>query len=267
MGCLGRPARLSVLGIVLAFGPPAPAAAGAWTQAQGEGLAISTAGRRVAPVSSLTGGPVDSDANISQIYLEYGLIEGLTVGAKLYVELSTSDFEASQVSLGGFLRKRVWQDGQGGVASVEAGYAHPIESLIGNGMELADPGAVPEAWLAGLYGRGWGGDWGNAFVSTGLGYQWRGDGLADEVRTEITGGYSPSRHWTGFLSLYALTPLGDGTDASLKIAPSIGYTLWPGDEDEDAEPARPSTIQLGVTYDVLKRNDGLGFFLSIWRPF
>ena len=250
-----------------ALGPVGDARAGAWTRAAGEGILIATAARRASPISALTGGPVDEEANVSQMYLEYGLVEGLTVGGKLYLELSASDLEASSASLGGFVRKRLWQDGHGGVASVEGGYAHPVESLIGQGLELADPGAVPEAHLAGLYGRGWGGDWGNAFLSTGTAYHWRGEGLADEIRYEVTGGYAPWENWMGIVSLYGLQPLGEGTDASLKVVPSIAYT-FPREEPEDGEdPGEPRTVQLGVSYDLLNRDNGLGISLSIWQPF
>ena len=268
MGCLGRSAVLGFAYVALGLLSAPPAAGGAWTRAPGEGLLIATTGRRVAPVGSLAGGPVDSDRNISQIYLEYGLIEGLTVGGKLYVELSASDLRASSASLGGFLRKRVWRDGHGGVASLEAGYAHPIEDWIGNGLEYADPGAVPQAHFAGLYGHGWGGGWGNAFVSTGAAYYWRGEGLADELRAEITGGYSPWRHWSGMLSLYGLYPLAGGTDPSFKLAPSIAYSFRLSKDDAKADArARPRTIQIGLSYDLLKPGDGLGFSLSLWQPF
>ncbi len=266
----------ALLAVAPGLAPGGAAHAGAWTQSKGEGLAIVTAARRVAPVSSLAGGPIDADANITQVYLEYGLIEGLTAGGKLYVELSASDLAASSASLGGFLRKRVWRDGHGGVASVQGGYARPVESLIGQGFERADPGAVPEAHLVGLYGRGWADDWGSAFLSTGAGYHWRGEGLADEVRGELTGGYAPWRRWMGMLSLYGLYPLAGGTDASLKIVPSIAYTFEPDAEAEaggeaeagaEAEAARPRTIQLGLSYDVLNGGDGVGVSLSIWQPF
>ncbi len=270
IGALGRwtCAALSVAGLAL---PPAgPALAGAWTRTAGEGLAIVTAARRVAPITSLAGGPIDADANVTQVYVEYGLVEGLTAGAKLYVELSASDLETSSASLGGFLRKRIWQDGHGGVASVQGGYAHPVESVIGQGLELADPGAAPEAHFAGLYGRGWEGNWGNAFVSTGAGYHWRSEGLADEIRGEITGGYAPSRRWMGIVSLYGLYPLAAGTDVSLKIAPSIAYSFASdaeSDTDDDTEARHARKVQLGISYDLLNGGDGLGVSLSVWQPF
>ena len=273
---MARPDRPAILGtaailLLLSAGPAAP---GAWTRAAGEGLVIATNARHVAPISSLTGGPIDKDKNISQIYLEYGLVEGLTAGAKLYVELSASDFRTSSASLGGFLRKRIWRSDGGGVASLQAGYAHPVEKYLGQGLELADPGAVPEAHGAALYGRGWAGDWGNAFVSTGVAYHWRGEKLADEIRGELTGGFAPWRDWMGMVSLYGLYPLGAGrnplmeTESSLKIAPSIAYSIWPDEEEgEDEGAARPRTVQFGISYDVLNPDDGIGLSLSLWQPF
>jgi hypothetical protein len=170
-----RVTRVGLLAIGALLAADGAADAGAWTRAKGDGLVILTTGRRVAPAGSLTGGPVSRDTNVSQIYLEYGLFDGLTIGGKSYVELSTTHLDASSAALGGFVRKRVWQDGTGGVASIQAGYAHPIESLLGTAFDYADPGAVPEAHIAALYGRGWGGTWGNAFVSTGVAYHWRWD--------------------------------------------------------------------------------------------
>ncbi len=270
MRCSGRLACVSVFLVGFSLSATGPACAGAWTQAQGEGLAIVTTGRRVAPAGALTGGPISRDTNISQIYLEYGLFDGLTIGAKSYVELSTIDLGASSASLGGFVRKRVWQDGRGGVASVQFGYAHPIESLLGASFALAEPGAVPEAHLAGLYGRGWGGDWGRAFLSTGVAYHLRREQTADDLRFEFTSGYAPWRRLMGMISFYGLAPLGEGTDASLKIAPSIAFTMWPWigrNEKKPRGPVRPNTIQLGFSYDVLNRDDGLGLSISVWRPF
>lgn len=270
MRCLGRLFLLLLLGAGIAASAAGGAAAGAWTRAEGEGLVIVTTGRRVAPLGALTGGPANSDGNISQVYLEYGLTDTLTLGGKAYAELSSTDPDESTASLGGFLRGRVWQDGRGGVASLQAGYAHPIDSLLGGSFGLADPGAVPEAHVAGLYGRGWGGIWGSAFLSTGGAYHWRGEGLADELRFEATGGYAWDRSWMGLLSLFGLAPLAEGTDASLKLAPSIAYTMWPTKVHHWKRPhpeLNPPTIQLGVSYDVLNRGDGLGVSLSVWRRF
>jgi hypothetical protein len=250
---MGRLAWVSVFLVGFALSAAGSACAGAWTQVKGEGLAIITTARRVSPVGALTGGPVSRDSNVSQIYLEYGLLDGLTIGAKSYVELSTTDLNAASASLGGFVRKRVWQDGRGGVASVQFGYAHPIDSLLGTAFANSEPGAVPEAHLAGLYGRGWGGDWGTAFISTSAAYHLRREGTDDDLRFEFTTGYAPWRRFMGIISFYGLAPLGEDTDASLKVAPSIAVTMWPrvGRNDKKPRgPVHPNTIQLGVSYDL-----------------
>lgn len=270
MRWFGRFALLLLTGPAIAALMGGEASAGAWTLAKGDGLAILTTARRAAPLGALTGGATNSDANISQIYLEYGLAEGLTVGAKAYGEISLSDPDRSTASLGGFLRKRIWEDGRGGGASVQVGYAHPLDSLIGGAFTYADPGAVPEAHAAGLYGRGWGGLWGSAFLSTGAAYHWRGEGLADEMRFEATGGYAWSRSWMGVVSLFGLAPLDEGTDPSLKIAPSVAYTIWPTGVHHWKRPhpkQYPPTIQLGISYDLLNRGEGLGLSVSLWRRF
>ena len=90
------------------------------------------------------------------------------------------------------------------------------------------------------------------------------------VSFEVTAGHAPWRRWMGIISFYGLTPLGSGADSSLKIAPSIAFTMWPRgerDEKETKKPTRPRTIQFGVNYDLLNPDDGLGVSLSFWRPF
>lgn len=270
MRVLGRLACASVLSAAFLAGSGLPSGAGAWTRVPGEGQLILTTARRMAPAGSMLGGGPDRDTNISQIYLEYGLLDDLTIGGKTYVELSSTDLERSSAAVGAFLRKRVWRDAGGSVASVEAGYAHPIDSLLGGAFAAAEPGAVPEAYLAGLYGHGWGDAWSGAFVSTGAAYHWRGDGLPDELRGEVTAGYRPWRRVMGMLSLFGLVPLSNGSEMSLRIAPSIAYTMWPRirkNEKKPKGPIRPNTVQLGASYDILNPGDGLGLSISIWRSF
>jgi hypothetical protein len=145
MWCLGRLACVGVCWVGLALTTANSACAGAWTRAQGEGIVIVTTARHVAPMGAVTGRPISSDTNIGQIYLEYGLLDRLTIGAKSYIELSSTDLNGSSAALGGFVRKRVWQDGRGSAGSIQFGYSHPIESLLGSTFALAEPGAVPEA--------------------------------------------------------------------------------------------------------------------------
>ena len=246
------------------------AAAGAWTLAKGEGQVIMTTGRRIAPVGAFLGGAADEDENSSQLFVEYGVADGWTLGAALYADFSALDAQAMEIRLGAHVRHRIWQRPKGDVVSLQAGISAPVEKwLIGN---LADslPGSVPEAHIRALYGRGWQSGWGNSFVSAEAGFHWRGERAADEFRLDVTAGTEPWKGVLGLLGVYSIVPvIGDG-DASLKLAPSIAYTLWPRLGPNDKKPfgeLNPNTVQLGLVYDVLNPEDGLGVTISVWRDF
>jgi hypothetical protein len=259
---------LVAISVCLAAGD---AAAGAWTLPEGTGLLITTAGRKIAPIGAFTGGAARSDANSTQIYAEYGVADGWTVGAVAYGEVSTTDLEDIELRLGGHLRHRVWTGEAGDVASVQAGFSVPVESWLGELAPDSLPQSVPEVHLRGLYGRGWQTGWGSSFVSTEAGFTWRGERAADELRLETSAGHEAWRGVLGLLGVFAAVPVGDGpSDASLKLAPSLAYTFWPRLGENDKKPAgplTPNTVQLGVVWDALNPDDGLGVQLSVWRSF
>jgi hypothetical protein len=256
------------------------AEAGAWTLAEGSGQLIMTTGRKIAPVGAFMGGPADSDANSSQIWAEYGVADGWTVGVVAYGEFSTTDAEDMELRLGGHVRHRVWTGSAGDVASVQAGLGVPVEGWLGDLAPDSLPDSVPEVHLRGLYGRGWQTGWGNSFVSAEAGFHWRGERAADELRLDVTAGHEAWKGVLGLFSIFAAVPIGggdggegnrdDGSDATLKLAPSVAYTLWPwlGDNDKKPfDPIHPNTIQLGIVWDALNPDDGLGVQLSIWKSF
>lgn len=246
-----------------------PARAGAWTRAEGDGQIIFTTGRRVAPIGAIAGGVADDDTNTTQIFVEYGVLEGLTIGAALSAELSTTGLGEGSASVGGFARKRIWQ-GQHGVFSVQAGYRHPVEDLISDEFGANNTSSVPEVEMRLLYGHSFWGEWGTAFLAGEAGYDWRGDDQADEIRVDLTAGYEPWHCCLAIMSLFTtVAPNGEDENA-LKLAPSFAYTLYP-DIARNAKkpdgPSRPATVQFGINYDLLNPNDGLGVQLSIWRRF
>ncbi|MEL6478777.1 MAG: hypothetical protein AAFR17_15715 [Pseudomonadota bacterium] len=243
--------------------------AGAWTRAEGTGQLILSTGRRVAPVGALAGGLAEDDANTTQIFIEYGLLDGLTIGATLFAELSSTDLGEGSASAGLFLRKRLWQ-GQKGVLSVQAGYVHPIEDLFPGDFGRNGTGSVPEVEARVLYGHSWWGDWGSAFFSGEAGYDWRGDDDADEIRLDATIGWEPWRCCLAILSGFTTIPVSGDEDPAFKIAPSFAYTIWPEiprNGKKPQGPVRPGTIQIGLNYDLLNPDDGLGVQVSIWRRF
>lgn len=246
------------------------AVAGAWTLPEGAGQIIMTTGRKIAPAGAFFSGVAEEDSNSAQLFVEYGLDEDWTVGATLYADISPIDLHDLEIRLGPHVRHRVWTGKQGDVVSVQAGFMAPVEKWLVGDLAASLPGSVPEAHLRGLYGRGW--QWwaGNSFVSTEGGFHWRGEQAADELRLDMTAGHEAWKGVLGLLGLYSIVPvIGDG-ETSLKVSPSVAWTLWPWLGSNDKKPfgeLNPNTIQLGVTWDVLNPEDGLGVGVSIWRSF
>lgn len=247
------------------------AAAGAWTHAKGSGQIIMMTGRKIAPVGAYFSGLPEKDSNSAQIFIEYGVAERWTLGATLQSDISTTDLEALEIRAGAHLRHRLWQSGHGDVVSAQLGFAAPIERWI-IGEELANglPHSVPEAHIRALYGRGWGWGLGNSFVSTEGGFHWRGESAANELQLDTTIGHEAWKGVLGLLGIHGALPLGGGGERSLKLAPSIAWTIWPRIGPNDKKPAgkvNPNTIQLGIIWDALNPRDGLGAQISIWRSF
>lgn len=263
---MDRRYRWLVAGLMILI--PGLAAAGAWTRAPGEVQVISSSGRRAAPIGALAGGLAEDDSSSTSLFVEYGLKEGLTLGLTAFAEFSTVDLNDGSVSVGLHLRQRLWVGQDGDVASVQINASVPVESLISSAFGASKPDSVAEFGIRGLYGKGWAGDWGSAFVSTEAGLLFRSEGRPEELRFDATVGYAPWRCCLGLLSIFSASPLLEG-DASLKIAPSFAYTYLPGWERNGHKPTRrdKTTVQLGVNYDVLNTDEGMGITVSIWREF
>lgn len=250
-----------------AMAGPSPVEAGAWTQAPGSGQVISSVSRRASPFSSFAGGPTDDDSTFTALFFEYGVVEGITVGGTAFIEV-TSDDGGNTAELGLFGRYRFWQGDHGDVAAVQVGVKQPVNDLLGG--SFGGPGADPtqEVSLRLLYGKGFGFDWGNAFVSTEAGYHLQTDGDDDEIRADITVGAQPFDCCMGLLAVYSTYPIGDSDEASLKVAPSVTYSFRLSDQpDENGAPPKKTTLQFGLSQDLLNLDEGLGFQFSVWQPF
>lgn len=257
--------RLLIAAVIV----PGLAQAGAWTQPAGEGQAITSASAGVAPVLATANPAGDREDSFTSVYLEYGLIEGLTLGATMFAEVATRARTDHTASAGLFLRKRVWQGERGGVASVQAGGVHPIDGLFG--PQFGGPGAEPtkEVSLRLLYGRGFGGPWGTAFLSTEAGFHRQLNAEPDAWRLDLTAGFAPDPCCLMMLSAYTSVTPSDIGSSSLKLAPSVAYTFGAGEDSDSADdaPEQPVTLQFGLLQDVLDLGAGFGVQVSIWRPF
>ena len=243
---------------------PAPAEAGAWTREPGTIQLITTIGQRGAPLRAGEDA-ADADTSTFQFYGEYGLTETVTVGGKLWLDMASTDPQLGSAAIGPFLRKRLWRTDTGHVAAVQVGALAPIEDWISAEFGRAKPFSTYEGSVRALYGKSWWGDWGSAFVSTEAGYQYRLD-LPDEIRADVTAGIEPLDCCMAMLGVYGLTPIEPGqTDDSLRLAPSVVWHAFR--PEEDAEETRATSFQLGLTYDALQPEDGIGFFIGVWQEF
>lgn len=249
----------------LLVGCPNAVNAGAWTLAEGEGQSILTTSYKVAPASAIISREPDREELTTQVFIEYGLFDDLTLGVTTYGEYQTLTGE-TDTRWGLHVRHRVWQGQDGSVASVQVGGEISISEWIGF------PGpteSVTEIDARLLYGKGWQLDWANSYISTELGYRARLDGKADELRLDATGGIEP---WDGILGLFtvaAAVPLGNG-DGKFEVTPSVAFTLWPRVGPNDKKPDlanRPPVLQIGVGVDTLNIGDGFRISAGLWRWF
>lgn len=258
-----------VAGLLLAGLLAGDVLAGAWPQREGKVQIIWTTTRKIAPVSAYFGDPATSDKNASQIFVEYGATKDLTLGLTLFGEFSTTADEV-EARIGLHARHLLWSGKGGDVISIQGGVSVPVERWLGSELGDNRPDSVTELDVRVLYGRGWQTDWGNSFVSTEAGIRLRGEGQDEELRVDATAGHEAWRGVMGLMSVFTSVPLGKGSDVSVKLAPSIAYTLWPwlGENDKKPiDPVNPNTVQLGVVWDASEPGDGLALTLSVWKGF
>ena len=262
--------RKFALSGILAVGLlPTVAAGGAWTLPEGRGQAIGASSRTITPLRAWFGGPADRDTASSSLFVEYGAWDDLTVGVTVSGDFTTA-LDEVEARIGGHVRRRVWTGQAGDVVSVQAGLSLPFERWLGS--ELGDnvPDSATELDLRVLYGRGWQWDLGNSFVSGELGLRVRGENLDEQIRFDVTAGHEPVRGLLFLTSLFSSFPLGNQDQVSMKLSPSLAYTLWPilgSNQKKPWQPIYPETIQIGVTWDAAQPGSGLEVGLSIWRSF
>ncbi|MFK7943712.1 MAG: hypothetical protein AB8B85_12480 [Paracoccaceae bacterium] len=242
---------------------------GAWTLPEGQGQVITSASRTITPVRAWFGEVIDADSNTNQVFAEYGLWDDLTVGGSLFAKYATTSDDL-ETRIGIHARHQIWTGDAGDVFSVQAGVSAPMERWLGGGLGDNRPNSATEIDLRALYGRGWQWDLGNSFVSSELGLRFRGEGLDEQLRFDVTAGHEPIRGVLLLGSAFSSFPLGNKDEVSIKLAPSVAYTLWPllgRNEKKPWQPISPDTLQIGVTWDAARQNSGLEIGVSIWKSF
>lgn len=246
-----------------------PALGGAWLLPKDQGQAIVTTSRTVAPAGAHLSGDIDRDSNESRLFLEYGAWDEFTVGLNVSGKFATTDDDV-EFRLGAHARYQLWTGPAGDVLSAQAGVAFPAERWLGNGLGGDRPQSATEIDLRVLYGSGWQWDMGNSFVSGEAALRIRAEELNEQIRLDVTAGHEPIRGVLALMSVFSTIPLGNDDDVSVKLAPSLAYTLWPSlgaNDKKPYQPINPNTIQLGISWDAADRNSGLEIGIAIWRAF
>lgn len=246
--------------IIAALFVHAPAQAGPWTRAVGEGF--SSQETRY----FRTDGPADERFKQStvSVFLEYGVAEKVTLGAKIEqsIRLDDAGFGAQTGRVGGFARIGVWTGEAGDVAAVEAGFSTPLSGFQSPIAPVGDD--ADEYRVTALYGRGVQTDWGDGWVDGALTLAHLTGGRADEVKLDLTAGLKPDEDWIligqmfGTFGLRNEDSIVDPDFDIVKLKASVGYRLF---EDK--------TVLIGVARDVHTRGTDPGWevSLTVWTPF
>lgn len=237
-----------------------------WARPDGELLIISTANYFRADLSSQDPAGGEFRRVESDTYLEYGLTEDITIGGKaIYGNTWLTRAGLTQTSNGfteieGFAQYQVLRNMKHS-GSVKLSVARPAAFQSGARENFQSEGV--DAEIAALYGRNLVFEPIKVFAAAETGYRKRFGDAADLIRTQVTLGVEPSRHWVllfeGFSSFSLRNERPGGVDFDIvKLQPSVVYRF-----------NRRWAVQAGVNEEIAGRNLARGrtFFLGFWSAF
>ena len=245
---------------------PGTARAGAWTEPQGQGLAIETLFGWGGSGAPFGGAASPSENRIgSQSYFEYGAWDRLTVfgGAtvdRYALSAPTKDSFTGLDYSGGGLRARVWSN-DAWVFSLEASaYASGAHNAL---KPAQDGNTGPEADARALLGHNLTLFGAPAFLDAQAGYRLRTDGPPGEYHADLTLGVSVTPRAQILAQAFNTVSSGAGAPGFAAWESHIGqvsvvYAL-------DAK----WSLQLGGFGTLYRRNTNseYGALLAVWRRF
>lgn len=251
------PLRIALVIAALSSWPAGRASAGAWTRAPDEVFTAQSVRYFTTELAEDTDAPFRRVS--TDVYLEYGLREGLTLGGKLEFGQRLDGQQESFVS--GFVRARLWRGAAGDVVSAQLGGGLPVLEALAPENITRDVTADARATLS--YGRGFVSDLGAGWLDGAVTLRHRSGPPADELKLDLTAGLRPDEAWVTLAQGFATFGLGnDGFGGSdfdvVKLALSVGYRV-----------TETRTLLLAVTQDVHGRNVSLGteVAVTIWSLF
>ncbi len=255
---------------------PTAAFGGAWTQDEGKGRAILTAGYYDASDFYNNSGTKTAQPNYHKYelnpYLEYGLYDGLTVGANLSLQRAQQNVPGArdQNSWGVgesefFVRQRVWQQG-GFVASVEPMVKLPPPDA-GARPRLGSP--TPDVGLGGSVGYS-----GQLFglpqyADLGTQYRHRFGEQRDQFKMAATLGIGVAQDWVVMPQAFMTWRMAERSGATFTQSAADDYDLTRLQLSGVYSLSTETKLQAGAFADVDGKNAGVGrgVLLSVWQNF
>ncbi len=255
---------LAAAGAVFAVSDAAHASP--WARIDGEALVITRADYFQTDLISQDPAGGTFRAFNSDTYIEYGLTDDFMIGGKVVYGSSWLTNSYTTSSDTGFAEFEAYVQHQflrndRHAASVRLSAGKPAALHPDAHSDLAAGGADVE--IAALYGSNILRDPVKIFAAAEVGYRKRIGLSADIVKTQLTVGFEPSRHWVFLVEAFSATSIRNeelnGADYDLvKVQPSIVYRFnhrW--------------AVQGGFSQDVSTRNlaPGRSYFISLWSAF
>lgn len=248
---------------------PLAAHAGAWTQAPGKGLLIVSGSYYSSDKRITNQGHKQSQPTYSQYllnpYLEYGLYDGITLGANLNAQ-RTHQSSQSNWGIGDsefFLRYRLLQRG-GFVVSAE-----PMIKLPGIDGDNDSPkigSDHPDAGLGLSAGYGWGQ---GHFAALDTQYRHRFASPKDQVNLAATVGISVTPQWMILPQAFATLRTASPASAGFTQSSGDDYNLYKLQLSAVYKINAGTSLQLGGFSNIDGKNTGTGegVLISVWKTF
>ena len=229
--------------------------AGAWTRAKGDSFVARSA--RYFTTSTAAADGAAFSKNNSNIYVEFGLTDDMTIGVEHDSGAgSSADFTEEVETSRFFMRRNLWRSKGGAVLSSE----------VSNGLIFTSGDSIQapirlENRTRLLFGMGFDSAiLGSGWFDGALGVRGYAGRATDELRAEATVGFHPVEDWLVMTQVFAMKAISLGADQqdTISMALSLGY---------DTE--GPNTIVFGIRQDVMAKGAtrGTEASLTIWTSF
>lgn len=253
--------------------------AGAWTLEAGKGQLIMTGLYQSADHLWNNRGNKQPQAEYQKYelnpYMEYGLADGLTVGANLSLQRAQQDATSvtsseSNWGIGDsefFVRKRLWQR-DGFILSSESLIKLPSPEFSHDGAPgIGSPNPDMGTGLSAGYGFSAHGL--NHFAALDTQYRYRFGRQKDQLKIATTVGISTSEKWMVMPQAFFTYRISDPKTASFTQSSGDDYNQIRLQLSTVYKVREDVSLQFGGFHDVSGKNSGIGkgVLFSVWKQF